>query len=215
MSIARTIRFRGRPAAGALACLLVLGATALAPSDARAQAVAPPTPEEAEALQKAEWQDRYRTLRINAVRMRDNATTLRRNYGLAQHANYPRGGARVRFKQEVEDTERKADQFEAQLARFMDEARENQIPPGWIYEVDDEPIDRGFPADRDGDGSGEDEFAPSGRNPVHFDSRDDSEDDRDAEVEDESDADKDEDEEGYGDDEDGEEDDGRYRPRRP
>ena len=102
-------------------------------------------------MKKAEWQDRYRVLRNNAVRMRDNATKLRRAYGLSQHSNYPRGGARVRFKQQVLETEQKADEFEAELASFMDEARANQIPPGWIYEVEDEPVDPGSPAAVDGD----------------------------------------------------------------
>ena len=50
-----------------------------------------------EVAKKAEWQDRYRALRNNAVRMRDNAIKLRRAYSLSQHSNYPRGGARERF----------------------------------------------------------------------------------------------------------------------
>src|SRR5690606_32239298 len=96
---------------------------------------------DAESLQKAEWQDRYRVLRNNAARMRENATKLRRAYALAQHANYPRGGARERFKQQVLETEEKAEAYEAELARFEEEARRERIPPGWIYEVEDEPVD--------------------------------------------------------------------------
>ena len=124
--------------------------------------------EDEDAAKKAEWQDRYRTLRNNAARMRDNASKLRRAYKLSQHSNYPRGGARLSFKQQVEDTERKAEEFESKLASFHDEARENQIPPGWIFEVDDEPVDLGTPAS-----AGEDEEthavqAPEGRNPAFY-----------------------------------------------
>jgi len=119
-----------------------------------------------EVAKKAEWQDRYRTLRNNSVRMRDNAIKLRRAYSLSQHSNYPRGGARVRFKQQVVDTEHKADDYEAQMAAFLDEARQNQIPPGWIYEVDEEPIDPGSPAAAGGEEPTHRVAAPDGRNPA-------------------------------------------------
>jgi hypothetical protein len=149
------------------ACSLLL----LSPTPAMAAA------DDADAAKKSEWQDRYRTIRNNAVRMRDNAIKLRRAYSLSQHSNYPRGGARVRFKEQVLDTERKADQYEAQMASFVDEARQSQIPPGWIYEVDAEPVDPGSPA-----AAGEDEPShrvgvPEGRNPAYVDGarRDDEE----------------------------------------
>lgn len=149
---------------------LVPSRVAAKPPEAASPAPAAP---ETEADQKAQWQGRYRALRNNAVRMRENATKLRRSYGLAQHANYPRGGARERFKQQVLDTERKADQYEEELANFADEARTNGIPPGWISEVDEEPIDHGIPAavaddEEDGD-------ARDGRNPLYADDPDDDE----------------------------------------
>jgi hypothetical protein len=151
-------------AAGALAVALASTLSAfLAPSPAMAAT------DDAETAKKAEWQDRYRVIRNNAVRMRDNAIKLRRAYSLAQHANYPRGGARERFKQQVLDTERQADEFEAQRASFLDEARQKQIPPGWIYEVDDEPVDPGAPAAYDGDEPAHQVTAPAGRNPAYVD----------------------------------------------
>lgn len=122
-----------------------------------------------EVAKKAEWQDRYRALRNNAVRMRDNAIKLRRAYSLSQHSNYPRGGARERFKQQVLDTEHKADDYEKQMASFLDEARQNQIPPGWIYEVDEEPIDPGSPAAVGDDVPAHQAGAAAGRNPAFAD----------------------------------------------
>ncbi len=151
--------------------------------------------EDAELAKKAEWQDRYRTLRNNAARMRDNAIKLRRAYGLSQHANYPRGGARLQFKEQVLDTERKADDYAAQVAAFADEARQHQIPPGWIYEVDDEPVDLGTPAAADDDESTHEIKAPDGRNPLYFDN--DDNDDNDDDESDESDEDEEDSEDPY------------------
>ena len=157
--------------------LLASGWTALVPPRAVAKTpeAASPASDNAddEVAQKSEWQGRYRALRNNAVRMRENATKLRRAYGLAQHANYPRGGARERFKQQVLDTERKADQYEEELANFTDEARANGIPPGWLAEVDEEPIDHGIPAAVADDE--EDADAREGRNPLYADEPDDDE----------------------------------------
>ena len=139
--------------------------------------------EDEDAAKKADWQDRYRTLRNNAVRMRDNAIKLQRAYKLSQHSNYPRGGARLRFKQQVEDTERKAEEFESKLASFQDEARENQIPPGWIFEVDDEPVDVGTPAAVGDDEDTHAAQAPEGRNPAYYGDSDRDDDDADDEEE--------------------------------
>lgn len=137
--------------------------------------------EEEELAKKAEWQDRYRVLRNNAARMRENATKLRRAYGLAQHANYPRGGAREDFRKQVEKAERDADDYAAKAEAFHDEARANEIPPGWLFEVDDEPIDPGLPADQD-ESELELEDDREGRNPIYLD---DEEDDSDADSSDE------------------------------
>lgn len=137
-----------------------------------------------ESLKKAEWQDRYRALRNNAVRMRDNAVKLRRAYSLSQHANYPRGGARERFKQQVIDTEKRAGEYEAELASFKDQARQAQIPPGWIAEVDDEPIDPGSPASFADDDPTHQAAAPEGRNPAYFGSDDDADEAEDEEGDD-------------------------------
>lgn len=129
--------------------------------------------EEEALVKKAEWQDRYRVLRTNAFRMRENAKKLRRAYGLAQHANYPRGGAREDFRLQVEKAERDADDFTAQIEEFQEDARRNEIPPGWLAEVEDEPIDPGLPAARDDADSEEDR---EGRNPIYFEDEDEDDD---------------------------------------
>ncbi|MFO0687529.1 MAG: hypothetical protein U0900_02365 [Myxococcota bacterium] len=147
----------------AIALTSVSAAFLLAASPAMAAA------DDEDVAKKAEWQDRYRVLRNNAVRMRDNAIKLRRAYSLSQHSNYPRGGARERFKQQVLDTERKATDYERQMASFLDEARQNQVPPGWIYEVDEEPIDPGSPAAVGTDEPAHAPGAPAGRNPAYAD----------------------------------------------
>lgn len=162
--IGTTNQWRHLLAAATLALALASGLTVLfEPATAVAAA------DDEEVAKKTEWQDRYRTIRNNAVRMRDNAIKLHRAYSLSQHSNYPRGGARVRFKQQVDDTEHKASEYEAQLAAFLDEARQNQIPPGWIYEVDEEPVDPGMPAAAGGDEPTHRVAAPEGRNPAYVD----------------------------------------------
>lgn len=165
----RTTR-RNRTTATWLLALLLAPAVAIpfVPIGASAETAAEVPAAEDEAAKKAEWQDRYRTIRNNSVRMRDNAIKLRRAYSLSQHSNYPRGGARLRFKKQVEDTERAADDYEAKLAAFQDEARQNQIPPGWIFEVEDEPVDVGTPAAVGDDEETHDAQAPEGRNPAYY-----------------------------------------------
>lgn len=160
-------------AAGALLGLAL--ASALAIPFVSGVAVAE-TEEEALA-KKADWQDRYRVLRTNAFRMRENAKKLRRAYGLAQHANYPRGGAREDFRLQVEKAERDADDFTAKIDEFQEDARRNEIPPGWLAEVEDEPIDPGLPAAQD-DADPDSEEEREGRNPIYFE--DDDENDEDA-----------------------------------
>ncbi len=132
---------------------------------------------EEEALaKKADWQERYRVLRNNAYRMRENAKKLRRAYGLSQHANYPRGGAREEFKLQVEKAERDADDFTTKIEAFHDEARRNEIPPGWLAEVEDEPVDPGLPADQD-DADPESDEDREGRNPIYLDDEESDDDD--------------------------------------
>jgi hypothetical protein len=145
------------------------------------------------------WQGRYRELRNNEARMNENAKKLRAAYAQAQHANYPRGGAREEFRLQVEKAEQDAQDYGAKLVAFRDEARQNDVPPGWLYEVDDEPIDHGLPADQDDDGFDEDTDENDaedeaedreGRNPLYLDDEDadDTDDTDDTDEEDGDDA---------------------------
>lgn len=99
-----------------------------------------------EAARKADWQNHYRTIRTDAVRTRDNATRLRRAFDLSQHSNDPRSSVRRRYERQVIETGQKADELEAALAKFLAEAREEQIPRAWIDEVDEEPVNLISPA---------------------------------------------------------------------
>ena len=73
-----------------------LAAIALAPALAIPFIADPAAGETEEELlaKKDQWQGRYRELRNNVARMQENAKKLRKAYSKAQHANYPRGGAR-------------------------------------------------------------------------------------------------------------------------
>jgi hypothetical protein len=157
-----TNRWIRLPAVGLLALAL---APALSIPLLPASAVA--ADNEEESAKKADWQDRYRTIRNNALRMRDNATKIRRAYDLSQHSNNSQAGIRERFKQQVLETERKAEGSEAQLARFLADARESQIPPAWIYEVDDEPMAPSVPAAAAGVDPSHPVNAPGARNPAY------------------------------------------------
>ncbi len=154
---------------GASALLTLALALAAVPALVIAVGAGPAAAEtEEEALaKKAEWQDRYRVLRNNAARMQSNAKKLRRAYGLAQHANYPRGGAREAFRKQVEQAEQDAADYTAQIEEFHEEARRNEIPPGWLAEVEDEPIDLGLPADQD-DAELDEADDREGRNPLYL-----------------------------------------------
>ena len=149
--------------ASLLFCLALVPALSICVVSERASAET----EEETLAKKVEWQERYRVLRNNEYRMRENAKKLRRAYGLAQHANYPRGGAREEFRLQVEKAERDADDFSAQIEAFHEEARRNEIPPGWLAAVEDEPVDPGLPADRD-ESDPESDDDREGRNPIHF-----------------------------------------------
>lgn len=186
-----------------------LMAIALAPALAIPFLADPAAAETEEELlaKKDQWQGRYRVLRNNAARMSENAKKLRKAYSQAQHANYPRGGAREAFRVQVEKSENDAQDYEAKLVAFRDEARRNDVPPGWLYEVDDEPIDHGLPADQEDVGFDDEQDEPGyeepdeasdddrdevedgddGRNPLYDDDADEDEqdDDADSEVDDE------------------------------
>jgi len=115
---------------------------------------------------KQDWQDRYRQLRQDAKRLERNAAAARENYARAQRRNYPRGDALQQFLVQEQDAETELAKVKKELAGIFDEARRAGIPPGWLYEVEDEPVVVPAPAasaNPSDDAADEDD----GRNPLY------------------------------------------------
>ncbi|MAG34187.1 MAG: hypothetical protein CL908_25185 [Deltaproteobacteria bacterium] len=141
--------------------LLVTGLSSLAADSASAQT-------EQEVLdQRTFWQDHYRRLLTNRAILKDNAARSRKYYSQAQRRNYPRGGARQQFLLDAENAEKELAVVEQEIAQIFVDARTQEIPPGWLYEVEDEPIT--IPAAPDADAEAVEEAEDrAGRNPLYF-----------------------------------------------
>ena len=139
------------------ACFSLAGGLALAETEEETMA------------KRLEWQDRYRVLLQNQAILKDNVAKLRHAYAQAQRRNYPRGGARERFLTQADEQQKQLDQVERELETIFAEARQAEIPPGWLYEVDDEELDlSGAPAAADlDDGAEADDEDLEGRNPLY------------------------------------------------
>lgn len=148
---------------GMILALYAISLPLLAPDDAKAGT--------AQTLleQKAQWQDRYRTLLRDAARLQYNAEISRENYARAQRRNYPRGGARQQFILDAENAEKELVGVKEEIAQIFVDARRDAIPTVWLYEVDDEPITIAPPASA----SEEDDDDRAGRNPLYLPERDD------------------------------------------
>ena len=118
--------------------------------------------------QKAQWQDRYRSLLRDAARFEDNAKNSRENYARARRRNYPRGGARQLFILEAEEAEKKLVLVKDEISQLIDSARRDAIPTNWRYEVEDEPITLAPPASAAEEYGNEDDDR-AGRNPLYLD----------------------------------------------
>jgi len=154
---------------GALILIGSLATTAALVLDARpASAGSEPSLQD----QKAEFQSRYRRLLRNEVVLQNNIAKTREDYAKAQRRNYPRGGARQQLLLQ-------ADQMEAELATVRQEietlkldARRQGVPPGWLYEVEDEEVVPAAPSDSGSDAASDDEADRAGRNPLYLDDED-------------------------------------------
>ncbi len=118
--------------------------------------------------QKEYWQDRYRRLRQDAARLERNAERARKAYALAQRRNYPRGGARQKLFQQIEDAEAELESVRQEIAELPTEARRAGAMPGWLYEVEEEEVVIPEPAAADAIDADETEDR-AGRNPLYFD----------------------------------------------
>ena len=96
-----------------------------------------------------------------------NAATARAEYKRAQRRNYPRGEARAQYLINEAEALDELAQVEASIEKLRAEGRAAGALPGWVYEVDEEPIGRPQPAARD---EREDPQDREGRNPLYLDS---------------------------------------------
>ena len=140
--------------------LCVIALPLLAPSDVWADT------EQMQLEQKAQWQGRYRMLRREEARLQEISQTSRENYARAGRRNYPRGGARQQYMVDAQDAEKKLVTVKEEIAQILASARHDAIPPTWIYEDDEEPINLSSPASASGDGN--EEVDRAGRNPLYL-----------------------------------------------
>ena len=123
--------------------------------------------DEEELMEKRqEWQARYRRLLQDRVYYTETIATARKNYTQAQRRNYPRGGARQQFLVDAEEAEASLAATEKAIEEIFIEARQNDVPPGWLAEVEDDPASYQKPAAPE---SARDEADRAGRNPLYFD----------------------------------------------
>lgn len=144
-----------------------LGQSSLVILAALAAVTAMASDEDALRAKRDHWQDKYRALLYDQARLEDNLAKLRKDYAQAQRRNYPRGGARDAFRTQAVETEKRLATVKRKLSNIFDEARAAEVPPGWLYEVEDDPIVLSSPAAPNGQ-SAEAEQDLDGRNPLYF-----------------------------------------------
>jgi hypothetical protein len=115
---------------------------------------------------RTQWQERYRVALTNREILKANIAELRHNYAQAQRRNYPRGGARQAFLTQADEQEALLADTEQEIVSIREEARAAGIPPGWLAEVEDEPIAVSSQPASPADGEDVDR---DGRNPLYID----------------------------------------------
>ena len=148
---------------------LVLGlAVALAAGAVLAPNALAETEEELLA-KKDTWQSKYRTLLRTRDILKRNIAGLEKDYAQAQRRNYPRGGARQAFLDKANEQRALLAGIEEKIESIFREARMADVPPGWLYEIDDEIARSPMPAAKEPT----DERDRDGRNPLYADDEDD------------------------------------------
>lgn len=112
------------------------------------------------------WQGKYRTLLRNRATLNSNLAQLKHDYGQAQRRNYPRGGARQALLEQARQAEQELAKVEGQIETIFTDARMQDVPPGWLYEVEDEKIEAFQPA-APGTAGDDGARADDGRNPLY------------------------------------------------
>ena len=142
---------------------LALALCAASPFVVAPKAAAQILDEEALMAKRQEWQQRYRQLLRDRQLYTENIATAQKNYAQAQRRNYPRGGARQQFLVDAQEAESGLAETQKAIEALFVEARQNDVPPGWLAEVEDETITYEKPA-----APGANDEDRAGRNPLYF-----------------------------------------------
>ena len=206
---------RRRPDAGAQGYWLVAGLglviaiagfPAGAPGPAFAETAADADDEEAmdPAAIKAQWQARFRDLRLQEAQLIQTIELATKEYADSNRRNYRRSGVRHFHRTNANEAKLQLAAVQTKIERMFDEVVAAGGSLNWLYEVDDEPIDpssvsglgdygdegrfggKGAYAPADEDEQDADEASPdddpdAGRNPLY--TREADEDDLEADLE--------------------------------
>jgi len=147
-------------------------------------------PTQAESLaeareKKEEWQSRYRELRLQEARLEKTIDLATKEYADANRRSYRRSGVRHFHRANAQLATQELAKIRAELEQIYDDARVEEIPLIWLYEVEDEEIDssqvtglgdypneNGFVGSVDSDDDREESESETsenaGRNPFHL-----------------------------------------------
>ena len=134
---------------------------------------------------KDEWQSRYRGLRLQEARLEKTIELATKEYADANRRSYRRSGVRHFHRANVQLAKEELAKVRTDLVKIYDDARVEEVPLIWLYEVEDEKIDpsqvtglgdyaneRGFlgalATDANGEGTESDTSEDAGRNPIHL-----------------------------------------------
>ena len=123
---------------------------------------------------RAHWQDQYRVLLQNRSILQRNIERLEHDYAQAQRRNYPRGGARQRYRDLANEQRAELADVEQRIEAIFRDARASDVPPGWLYEVEDDVARNPMPAAKE---PAADVADREGRNPLYAEDEE-AEDDR-------------------------------------
>jgi hypothetical protein len=113
---------------------------------------------------KAEWQGQYRRLLSDKALLQRNLEAARTSYSKSRRRNYPRGAARQQFLIDADTAEKQLVEVEAEIEKLKTDARSEGILPGWLYEVEQGPLNAPQPAAP----AEEDLQDREGRNPLYL-----------------------------------------------
>lgn len=116
--------------------------------------------------EKEQWQSDYRRLLQEQARLERNAQDARENYSQARLRSYPRGAARAQFLVDEAEALKQLDVVRAEIEKFKLDSRRDGVLPGWVYEVEEEPLAAPQPAAK----ADEEPEDREGRNPLYLDS---------------------------------------------